>query len=208
MLQETRTYFTKLIKQDLSVAHFVDSDFACLNERLLRHYRVTDDVRGWQPGNGMQTVSLSPSSRRGGLITQGAILKVTADGTTTSPVVRGVFVNERILGVRVPPPPPGIPAVEPDVRGATSIRDQLAKHRSDESCSACHRTIDPPGFALESFDPVGVWRRSLRNARPGCRDRSIGNDCRRRHVRGTSVMAAALCESTEVNCPAGLPSNS
>ena len=85
-------------------------------------------------------------------------MKVTADGTTTSPVVRGVFVNERILGVRIPPPPPGIPAVEPDVRGATSIRDQLAKHRSDESCNACHRTIDPPGFALESFDPVGVWR--------------------------------------------------
>lgn len=91
-------------------------------------------------------------------MTQGAILKVTADGTTTSPVVRGVFVNERILGVRVPPPPPGIPAVEPDVRGATSIRDQLAKHRADASCNACHQIIDPPGFALESFDPVGVWR--------------------------------------------------
>jgi len=158
MLQETRTYISKLIEQDLSVARFVDSDFASLNERLLRHYRVTDDVKGWQPGKGIQTVSLSPSSRRGGLITQGAILKVTADGTTTSPVVRGVFVNERILGVRIPPPPPGVPAVEPDIRGATSIRDQLAKHRSDESCNACHRTIDPPGFALESFDPVGVWR--------------------------------------------------
>ena len=158
MLQETRTYFSKLIKEDLSVSHFVESDFACLNERLLRHYRVADDVEGWQPGGGIQTVSLSPGSRRGGLITQGAILKVTADGTTTSPVVRGVFVNERILGVRVPPPPPGIPAVEPDVRGATSIRDQLEKHRADESCNACHRTIDPPGFALESFDPVGVWR--------------------------------------------------
>ena len=158
MLQETRTYVTKLVEQDLSVAHFVDSDFACLNERLLRHYRVTDEVQGWQPGNGIQTVSLSSASRRGGLVTQGAILKVTADGTTTSPVVRGVFVNERILGVHIPPPPPGVPAVEPDVRGATSIRDRLAKHRADESCKACHRTIDPPGFVLESFDPVGVWR--------------------------------------------------
>ena len=158
MLLETRTYFRKLIEQDLSVSHFVESDFACLNERLLRHYRLADDVKGWKSGKGMQTVSLSPASRRGGLITQGAVLKVTADGTTTSPVVRGVFVNERILGVRIPPPPTGIPAVEPDVRGATSIRDQLARHRSDESCYSCHRTIDPPGFALESFDPVGVWR--------------------------------------------------
>ncbi|MEM1227897.1 MAG: DUF1592 domain-containing protein [Planctomycetota bacterium] len=158
MLRETRTYVSQLIEGDLSVAHFVDSDFACLNERLMRHYQVSDEVEGWQPGEGIQSVSLSPASRRGGLMTQGAILKVTADGTTTSPVVRGVFVNERILGVRVPPPPPGIPAVEPDVRGAASIRDQLAKHRADASCNACHQIIDPPGFALESFDPVGVWR--------------------------------------------------
>ena len=158
MLQETRTYFAKLIEQNLSVARFVESDFACWNERLLRHYRVAGSVQDWQRGKGIQSISLWPDSRRGGLITQGAILKVTADGSTTSPVVRGVFVNERILGKRIPPPPPGIPAVEPDVRGATSIRDQLAKHRSDESCNSCHRTIDPPGFALESFDPVGVWR--------------------------------------------------
>ena len=158
MLGETRAYVTKLIKEDLSVAHFVDSDFACLNERLLRHYRITKDVKGLQPGDGIQTVALAPNSRRGGLITQGAILKVTADGTTTSPIVRGVFVNERVLGVQIPPPPPGIPAVEPDVRGAVSIRDRLEKHRSDESCKSCHQIIDPPGFALESFDPVGVWR--------------------------------------------------
>ena len=158
MLQETRTYFSEAHQAGLE-RHPLCRFRLCLSERAaVRHYRVTDDVKGWQPGNGIQTVSLSPTSRRGGLITQGAILKVTADGTTTSPVVRGVFVNERILGVRIPPPPPGIPAVEPDVRGATSIRDQLAKHRSDESCNACHRTIDPPGFALESFDPVGVWR--------------------------------------------------
>ena len=159
MLLETRTFIRKLINDDLSVANFVDSDFACLNERLIRHYRMTDEVKNWQAGKGIQTVPLSPSSRRGGLITQGAILKVTADGTSTSPIVRGVFVNERILGVHIPPPPSGIPAVEPDIRGATSIRDKLAKHRSDESCNACHRTIDPPGFALEGFDPVGVGRK-------------------------------------------------
>jgi hypothetical protein len=83
---------------------------------------------------------------------------VTADGTKTSPVVRGLFINERILGEHVPPPPPGIPAIEPDIRGATTIREQLDKHRSNASCVVCHHTIDPPGFALENFDPVGGWR--------------------------------------------------
>lgn len=109
-------------------------------------------------GGGMQKASLSPASPRGGLITQGAILKVTADGSSTSPVVRGVFINERILGNHIPPPPPGVPAIEPDIRGATSIRDQLEKHRESEACTSCHLLIDPPGFALENFDPVGSWR--------------------------------------------------
>ena len=72
--------------------------------------------------------------------------------------MRGVFINERILGEHIPPPPPGVPAIEPDIRGATSIRDQLEKHRDNESCASCHQTIDPPGFVLENFDPVGVWR--------------------------------------------------
>jgi hypothetical protein len=72
--------------------------------------------------------------------------------------VRGVFINERILGNHIPPPPPGVPAIEPDIRGAKSIRDQLDKHRHNESCASCHQTIDPPGFALENYDPVGIWR--------------------------------------------------
>jgi hypothetical protein len=155
MLQETRTYFTELIGKDLPVTHLVDSDFAFLNERLVRHYRGEWKV---QPGQGLQKVVLKPEDRRGGLVTQGAILKVTADGTSTSPVVRGVFINERLLGTHIPPPPPGVPAIEPDIRGATSIRDQLDKHRNNENCASCHLTIDPPGFALENYDPIGVWR--------------------------------------------------
>ncbi len=181
MLQETRAYFTELLRNDLGITHLVDSDFAFLNGRLLRHYAgdhlslasTRKDKRKEEapspsparlvatplsPGGGLQKISLTPESPRGGLITQGALLKVTADGTTTSPVVRGVFINERILGEHIAPPPPGIPAIEPDIRGAISIRDQLEKHRSNESCAACHKTIDPPGFALESFDPVGGWR--------------------------------------------------
>ncbi|MDB6006843.1 MAG: hypothetical protein JWR15_3830, partial [Prosthecobacter sp.] len=155
MLQETRAYFTELITQDLSITNLVESDFAFLNGRLARHYGTEAPLR---PGEGLQKVALTAKDIRGGLVTQGAILKVTADGTSTSPVVRGVFINERILGNRIPPPPPGIPAIEPDIRGATSIRDQLDKHRSNESCASCHQTIDPPGFALENYDPVGVWR--------------------------------------------------
>ncbi len=162
MLQETRAFVAELIHHDLSVTNLIDSDFAMVNERLARHYQLLDrrSTLKLVPGEGVQKVSLAPghTAHRGGLLTQGAILKVTADGTSTSPIVRGVFVNERILGVHIPPPPPGVPAVEPDIRGATSIRDQLDKHRSNESCAACHKVIDPPGFALESFDPIGGWR--------------------------------------------------
>jgi len=155
MLQETRAYFTELLRRDLSVTNLIDSDFAFLNGRLARHYKADLSL---QSGEGLQKVMLKPEAKRGGLVTQGAILKVTADGTSTSPVVRGVFVNERILGNHIPPPPPGVPAIEPDIRGATSIRDQLDKHRNNESCASCHQTIDPPGFALENYDPVGIWR--------------------------------------------------
>jgi hypothetical protein len=156
MLQETRTYFTELVRRDLSITNLIDSDFAFLNGRLARHYKAELAL---QSGAGLQKVTLKPEAKRGGLVTQGAILKVTADGTSTSPVVRGVFINERILGNHIPPPPPGIPAIEPDIRGATSIRDQLEKHRNNESCASCHQTIDPPGFALENYDPVGIWRK-------------------------------------------------
>lgn len=155
MVQETRAYVAELIRRDLGAAHLVDSDFAFLNERLARHYETAVTV---QPGEGLQKVALTDKSR-GGLLTQGAILKVTADGTATSPIVRGVFVNERILGEHIPPPPPGVPAIEPDIRGATSIRDQLKKHRLSEACYSCHLTIDPPGFVLENFDPIGGWRK-------------------------------------------------
>ncbi len=182
MLQETRAYVRELISEDLSVTHLVDSDFAFMNGRLARHYLGRDQrgrspdseqgeteeradpapeaplPEGLVPGHGIQKVALASDSYRGGLLTQGAILKVTADGTSTSPVVRGVFVNERLLGAHIPPPPPGVPAIEPDIRGAVTIREQLEKHRSSESCASCHYTIDPPGFVLENFDPVGNWR--------------------------------------------------
>jgi hypothetical protein len=106
----------------------------------------------------LRKVALPADSMRGGLMTQASVLKVTANGTTTSPVLRGAWIMERILGQPPPPPPTSVPAVEPDIRGASTIRQQLDKHRSEESCAACHTKIDPAGFALESFDVMGGFR--------------------------------------------------
>jgi hypothetical protein len=107
---------------------------------------------------GFRKVALPPGSHRGGILTMAAVLKVTANGTSTSPILRGAWVLDRVLGTPPPKPPPNVPALEPDIRGATTIREQLAKHRTIETCASCHTRIDPPGFALESFDVVGLWR--------------------------------------------------
>lgn len=161
MLRETRGFIRELFAADLGLDHLVRSDFAILNSRLARHY-------GLPPVEGiaLRRVPLPPDSRRGGLLTQASILKVSANGTNTSPVVRGVWVNDRLLGRPPQPPPPGTPGVEPDTRGAKTLREILAAHRSVESCNGCHREIDPPGFALESYDVIGGWRDRFRTLAP------------------------------------------
>ncbi|WP_254508475.1 DUF1592 domain-containing protein [Anatilimnocola floriformis] len=171
MVEESRGFFRTLLTENLSIRNFLDSDFALLNRRLARHYGI-EDVQGVQ----VHKVPLPKESVRGGVLTQAAVLKVTANGTNTSPVVRGVWVLENILGQAVPPPPPNISAIEPDIRGAVTIRDQLSKHRDNESCNTCHRHIDPPGFALESFDPTGKFREQyLRyHVEPQNRDKGWG----------------------------------
>jgi Protein of unknown function (DUF1592)/Protein of unknown function (DUF1588)/Protein of unknown function (DUF1587)/Protein of unknown function (DUF1585)/Protein of unknown function (DUF1595)/Planctomycete cytochrome C len=158
MVAETQAYFRELLTRNLTADYLVKSDFAMLNARLAAHYDLPA-LSGCQ----VRRVQLAPDTPRGGFLTQAAILKVTANGTTTSPVPRGAFVMDRILGKPPPPPPPNIPAVEPDVRGATTIREQLAKHRADASCAACHAKIDPPGFALEEFDVIGGRRSRYRS---------------------------------------------
>lgn len=162
MVAETRAFWSELISRNLPVVNVVKSDFAMLNERLAEHYGITG-VQGPQ----IRRVPLPRESVRGGFLSQGAVLKVSANGTNTSPVVRGVWVLERILGETPPPPPPSVPAVEPDIRGATTLRELLDKHRSLDSCRACHQAIDPPGFALESFDPIGGWRERFRSVGEG-----------------------------------------
>lgn len=162
MVEETNRFFREILEHDRSVSNFIDSDFAILNERLASHYHI-DGVTGQD----FRRVELPPDSRRGGVLTQASVLKVTADGTNTSPVLRGVWALERIIGKPVPPPPASVPGIEPDIRGATTIREQLAKHRQSESCSVCHRHIDPLGFAMENFDVIGGWRQHYRSPRSG-----------------------------------------
>ncbi|MCM8538860.1 MAG: DUF1592 domain-containing protein, partial [Lentisphaeraceae bacterium] len=127
-LDETRLFFTELIKKDLPASNIIDSDFTMLNGRMATHYGIPN-VKGAE----FRKVKLPENSVRGGLMTQASVLRVTANGTSTSPVMRGVWINERIIGEPPSPPPPAVPAVEPDTRGATTIREQLEKHRSNKS---------------------------------------------------------------------------
>jgi hypothetical protein len=157
MLLETESFFNEVLRNDLSLTNFIDSDFAMLNGRLAAHYGISG-VEGWD----FRKVHVPPESHRGGLLTMASVLKVTANGTNTSPVIRGAWVLDRILGTPPPHPPADVPAIQPDTRGATTIREQLAKHRQLASCAGCHSKIDPPGFALESFDVIGGWRENYR----------------------------------------------
>jgi hypothetical protein len=161
-LEESQLFFAELLRADLPARHLVASDFAMLNERLAVHYGLPS-----VEGVAVRRVPLPPDSVRGGVLTQAAVLKVTANGTTTSPVVRGAWMMERVLGQKPPPPPASVPAIEPDIRGASTIRQQLEKHRTQESCAACHVKIDPPGFALENFDVMGAWRDRYRASGDG-----------------------------------------
>ena len=191
MPEETRRFFDDVLQNDRSVLEFVDSSWTLVNRRLAEHYGIVeafeaaakDNQTGRQsdretlpvslshgpivslssvPQSEFRRVNLPAGSHRGGVMTQGSVLKVTADGTTTSPVLRGKWVLEHIIGKAPPPPPPDVPAIEPDIRGATTIRQQLDKHRNIAACNSCHQHIDPPGFALESFDPIGGYREFYR----------------------------------------------
>ena len=157
MAAETELFFAELIDDNRSVGHLVDADFTFVNRRLAEHYGI-DDIGGQH----MRRVDLPPESVRGGLLAQAAIHKLTANGTTSSPVPRGNFVLANLLGQPAPPPPPNVAGLEPDTRGTTTIREQLQAHRENPMCATCHTVIDPPGLALESFDPIGGFRTTYR----------------------------------------------
>jgi hypothetical protein len=162
MVKETFLFFEEVLKNDLSLTNFVASDFTMLNGRLARHYGIPGIA-----GQEFKKVRLPKDSHRGGVLTMASVMKVTANGTTTSPVLRGAWVLDRILGTPPPKPTMDVEAVEPDIRGATTVRQQLAKHRQRAACASCHAKIDPPGFALESFDVIGGWRDYYRSVGKG-----------------------------------------
>lgn len=157
MARETELFLAELIAGDLGAGLLVDADFTFMNRQLAGHYGIAGIT-----GEHMRKVTLPADSPRGGLLTQASIHKVTANGTTTSPIPRGNFVLANLLGRPAPPPPAAVDALEPDTRGTTTVREQLEAHRSNPVCANCHRVIDPPGFAMESFDPIGGFRTRYR----------------------------------------------
>ena len=161
MRQESEVFFERVLKKNLRVTSFLDSEFVMINERLAKHYEI-EGVKGSK----FRPVKLPKDNPRGGLLGQAGILKITSNGTRTSPVVRGVWVLENLLGDPPSPPPADVEPIEPDVRGTKTIPEMLARHREVETCNNCHQKIDPWGFGLEHFDAVGVFRNQYRNGQP------------------------------------------
>ncbi|WP_435009313.1 DUF1592 domain-containing protein [Tundrisphaera lichenicola] len=152
--KETELHFEEILREDRSVLDLLKSDHTYLNERLAHHYGIPH-----VSGSHFRRVELGEDGVRGGLLRQGSILMVTSYATRTSPVIRGKWILENILGTPPPPPPANIPALkENTVSSSLSVRERLAEHRRNEACAGCHKLMDPPGFALENFDAVGRWR--------------------------------------------------
>ena len=164
MKRETQLFTRDLIDRNASIVNFLDSDYTFANRPLARLYGKEDAI---DPTRGHEFHRLEfDQPQRGGLLGQGSVLTVSANGIETSPVIRGVWVLENILGTPPPPPPDNVPPIDPDIRGAKSMRELLAKHRDNTGCYECHRKIDPLGFALENFDPIGAWRKTYEKGAP------------------------------------------
>jgi hypothetical protein len=154
--KETELFFDSVLREDASVLHLLKADYTYLNERLARHYGIPNVY-----GTRFRRVSLGNDSERGGLLRQGSVLTVTSYATRTSPVIRGKWVLENLLGTPPSPPPPNVPTLKENTVSSTlSMRERLAEHRANTACASCHNAMDPPGFSLENFDAVGRWRTS------------------------------------------------
>lgn len=150
---ETELFVDSVLREDRSVLDLLRADYTFLNERLAKHYGIPNVY-----GSRFRRVALGRDSRRGGLLRHGSVLAVTSYATRTSPVIRGVWVLSNIVGAPPPPPLPNVPALDGNVPANLPVRERMSAHRSNPVCANCHRTIDPVGFALESFDAVGRWR--------------------------------------------------
>jgi hypothetical protein len=159
MLKQADAFFAYLVKENRPIREVIDSDYTCLNERTAQWVYHRDDV--W--GDGFRKVP-AKAPHGGGMLTMPAIMTATANGVDTSPVVRGVWVLEAILGTPPAPPPPDVEPLSPDLRGKRTIRDQLDAHRKQTACAACHQKIDPFGFPFENFDELGLWLTQYRDS--------------------------------------------
>ena len=156
MKEETRLFFRHVLDNNLPARELLSANYSFLNRDLAKLYGVENQI-SFSEAEEFQRVQFTDKNR-GGLLGQGSILTVTANGIETSPVIRGVWMLEHVLGTPTPPPPDDVPAIDPDIRGATTVKAQLEKHRSSAACNECHRKIDPLGFAMECFDPIGRTR--------------------------------------------------
>ena len=155
---EVQYFFYEMLKGNRPMSDFIDPDFTWTSGNIAKNIYGLTSGYDKKKANGLHRVELQRGGRVGGLLGQSAVMMATANGVDTQPVVRGVWVLENILGMPPPPPPKSVPALTPDTQGATTPRDLLAAHTSSASCAGCHRKIDPVGFVLENFDPVGKWR--------------------------------------------------
>lgn len=153
MRTETMMLFSHILEENRPITEFIEADYTFLNDSLGEHYGFTD-----VEGEHFRKVAMPAEMRRNGILGHASVLTASANGVETSPVVRGIWVLESVLGTPPSPPPPDVDAIEPDTRGTTTIREQLAKHREVAACNDCHAKIDPWGFALEIYDPIGGLR--------------------------------------------------
>jgi hypothetical protein len=166
MKTEARLFFREMLKEDRPVIQFLHADHTFIDKKLAKLYDLPEQ-KTLRLADGFRKVSVEGNKHRGGLLGMAAVLTVSANGVETSPVTRGAWISENILGVKPPPPPDVVPAIEPDVSGATTIRQRLAKHSTDRACAECHRKIDPYGFSLEAFDPIGRTRANYAKPKKG-----------------------------------------
>ena len=156
MKQETQVFVRHVLDNNLPARDLLSANYSFLNRDLAKLYGVENQLP-FSKSAEFERVQFADKNR-GGLLGQGSVLTVSANGIETSPVIRGVWILERILGTPTPPPPDDVPAIDPDIRGAKTIKAQLEKHRSSAACNDCHRKIDPLGYAMECFDPIGRVR--------------------------------------------------
>jgi mono/diheme cytochrome c family protein len=189
--QETELFFESIVREDHNVLDMIAADYTFLNERLAKHYEIPHVY-----GSRFRRVELDEQSHRGGLLRQGSFLCVTSYATRTSPVIRGKWVLENLLGSPPPPPPPDIPALNENtiISSSLSVRERLEQHRADPACAKCHDVIDPVGFALENFDAIGRWRET-ENGKPVSTTGELpdGSD-----IEGVAALEEALLQRPEL----------